>query len=146
MTNLPVFELLRADVKHTQDEYTQSKQDFWTTSGRFPVDSNRIELAAHAQTVAMLAYTKALHRFNEFLLTGKIPDELLSKYGVVPPTTGFSEEQRQVAKCAFCGAETRMFENDHPICEDCAGRIDAGGRLIQKEPAKTREKTKSVGR
>ena len=42
-------------------------------------DRNRIVDAARAQTQSMIAYTRALRRLNEFLLDGKVPEDLLER-------------------------------------------------------------------
>lgn len=155
MNNQAVFEILRAEVAQTQEEYAQSKQRFWRICAEAPSESShpagrqRLDLAARAQSTAMIAYTNALHRFNEFLLNGTVPDGLLPKSGGVPQTTRSSQKQRGVHRCVFCGAETRMFVSDHPICMDCANRLDAGEKLTEEEPASDEDsiekKVKSAG-
>jgi hypothetical protein len=155
MNNQPVFEILRAEVERTRQEYAKSNEHFWMVCADVPSDlphpdgTKRVDLVARAKTAAMIAYTNALRRFNKFLLEGEVPDELLSKSGVVPQPSGFSQEQRQAAKCAFCGADTRMYENDYPICNDCASRLDAGEKLTRKQPASekgsTEQKKNSAG-
>jgi hypothetical protein len=147
MDDLSVSAILRAEVRRTEEVYAQSKRHFQKICGEVPSGlphpdgRQRIELAARAQTDATLAYTQALHRFNEFLLNGRVPDDLRSKSSVIQQPISFSQEQRQVAKCAFCGSETRMFENDHPICAGCASRLDAGEKLIPKQPASEKSST-----
>lgn len=149
MTNQPVFEILRAEVATTQDKYTRAKENFWKVSGDPPDGGQRLELAARAHTIAMIAYTNALHRFNEFLLNGKVPDELLPKSGGVRQTIRFSQERRLVHRCVFCGGETRMFENGHPTCTGCATFLEAGEQSPRKEPASETDsienKVKSAG-
>ena len=144
MTNQPSFDLLRSEVQRTQHEYDKSKEDFWKISAEVPDERNRIELAARHQTEAMLAYAKALHRFNEFLLIGKVPADLQSKLGTLPQMN--QEQQSKMNKCVYCGTPTRMYEHDRPICMDCASRIDAGEKLTKREPTKTEDKTQSAGR
>ena len=141
MTNQPVFELLRAEVATTQEKYSQAKENFWRVSGEPPDGGQRLELAARAQTIAMIAYTKAVHRFNEFLLSGKVPHDLRLEPGLVQQTTGFNQEQRsKMNKCVYCGTPTRMYEHDSPICMECASRLDSREKLTRKEPA-AEEKT-----
>lgn len=150
MNNQSMFEILRAEVNRTQQEYDESKEHFWRISAEPPKPDrrDRIQLAARDQTLAMIAYTKALRQFNEFLLTGRVPDEL-SRSVAVRQTTVFTREQRQVAKCVFCEAETRMYENDHPICNDCASCLDRGEKLTRKRPTSDKgpieEKTMTAG-
>lgn len=38
-----------------------------------------------------------------------------------------------MAQCVYCGFETRMYEHGDPVCMGCAGRLDAGEKLIRKE-------------
>ncbi len=77
-----VFERLRADVDRTSEDYTKAKQHFWHVSADIPSGfphpdgKQRIEDASRAQTTAMVAYTIALKRFNEFLLDGTVPEDL----------------------------------------------------------------------
>ena len=113
-----VLGILRDDMERTQQEYAKAREDFWKVSGEVSSGMHEIELAARAQTVAMLAYTTALHRFNEFVLTGKVPDDLLSRCGVI-------SSQSQMEKCIHCGTPTRRYVEGQPICTDCAERLDA---------------------
>lgn len=77
-----IFEILRAEVDRASQEYAKAKQNFWHISADVPTGlphpdgRQRIENASHAQTSAMIAYTRALRRFNEFLLNGTIPEDL----------------------------------------------------------------------
>jgi hypothetical protein len=79
----PIFDFLRAEVDHAREKYTRAKEQFWkiasdTPSGLpHPDGTQRVGNAARAQTAAMLNYTKALRRFNAFLLDGTVPEELL---------------------------------------------------------------------
>lgn len=44
-----------------------------------------------------------------------------------------------MAKCIYCDNETKMYQNDQPICANCADRMDAGEQLtIRKQPASER--------
>jgi hypothetical protein len=87
MNNQPVFEILRAEVERTRQEYAKSNEHFGRVCGEVPSGGRQIELAARDQTVAMLAYTMALRQFNKFLLDGKVPDEL----------NGSTEEKNEVS-------------------------------------------------
>lgn len=76
------FEILRAQVDAASEEYTKAKQHFWRVSADVPTGTpnpdgqQRMESAARAQTAAMVRYTNALRRFNEFLLNSTVPREL----------------------------------------------------------------------
>ena len=77
-----IFELLQAEVELASASYTKAKEDFWRISAELPTGfpqqdgGQLIENASRAQTEAMIAYTKDLRRFNEFLLNGTIPEEI----------------------------------------------------------------------
>jgi hypothetical protein len=82
MKDLSVLAILRAEVDRTQEEYTQSKKRFQAICKEVPSGlphpdgTHRLQNAARAQTAAMVAYSNALQRFNELLLSGKDPDDL----------------------------------------------------------------------
>jgi hypothetical protein len=40
-----------------------------------------------------------------------------------------------MAKCVYCESDTWMYQDDEPICTNCAGRLDAGEMLTTKHPA-----------
>lgn len=69
-------------MDRASEEYTQAKHNFWHISADIPSGfphpdgKQRIENAARAQTAAMIAYTRALKRFNEFLINGAVPADV----------------------------------------------------------------------
>jgi hypothetical protein len=75
--------LLRAEVDRTREDYTRAKEQFWKIAADipsglpYPDGTQRVQIAARAQTAAMVGYTKALRQFNAFLLDGTVPEELL---------------------------------------------------------------------
>ena len=77
-----IFEILRAEVDLASANYIKAKEDFWRISADVPTGFphpdgiQRIENASRSQTAAMIAYTGALRRFNEFLLNGTIPEDV----------------------------------------------------------------------
>jgi hypothetical protein len=34
--------------------------------------------------------------------------------------------------CVYCGAETKIYKADYPVCTKCVDRIDAGETLTKK--------------
>jgi hypothetical protein len=78
-----IFDFLRAKVDHTREDYFRAREDFWKIAAEAPSGlpnadgSRRVENAARAQTATMVSYAKALRQFNEFLLDGTVPEELL---------------------------------------------------------------------
>ena len=78
-----IIDFLRTEVERTHGEYIRAKDEFWkiavdAPSGLpHPDGTQRVQIAARAQTAAMMSYTKAIRQFNEFALDGTIPDELL---------------------------------------------------------------------
>lgn len=86
-----IFEFLRLEVDRASEEYTQAKHNFWHVSADIPSGfphpdgKQRIENAARAQTAAMIAYTRALKRFNEFLINGTVPDDVPKQAGPPAP-------------------------------------------------------------
>jgi hypothetical protein len=89
-----IFEILKAEVDQASDEYSRSKQIFWQVSAEVPTGlphpdgTQRIANASRAQTAAMVAYTRALRRFNEFLLNGTVPEDLRDRLPNHPKTLG----------------------------------------------------------
>lgn len=77
-----IFAALKTEVDQAREEYTRAKRDFWHISAEVPTGfphpdgMQRIANASRAQTAAMVAYTRALRRFNEFLLNGTVPEDL----------------------------------------------------------------------
>ena len=72
-----VLQSLREDVDLWSQAYHKAKENFWHISSEFAQnDRLRIEEAARAQTQAMIAYTQALKRLNQFLLEGRVPEDL----------------------------------------------------------------------
>jgi hypothetical protein len=74
--------MLRAEVDLASSSYTRAKEEFWRISADVPTGlphpdgRQRIENASRSQTAAMIAYTRALRRFNEFLLNGTVPEDV----------------------------------------------------------------------
>lgn len=89
-----IFEILRAEVDQACEAYAKAKQNFWHISADVPTGlphpegRQRIENASRAQTVAMVAYTRALRRFNEFLLNGTVPEDLKNTREQAEKSTG----------------------------------------------------------
>lgn len=90
-----IFEILRLEVDRASEEYTQAKHNFWHVSADVPSGfphpdgKQRIENAARAQTAAMIAYTRALKRFNAFLISGAVPEDLTKsavRFAEIPET------------------------------------------------------------
>jgi hypothetical protein len=81
---LEIEDLLRNEVKRTKKELEEAKLNFWHVCSDVPSGiphpdgTQRLQRAAHAQTVAIQAVTAAINRFNEFLLNGIIPAEHLT--------------------------------------------------------------------
>jgi len=82
MDKQSVFDFLRAELDRTHDEYVRAKERFYEIAGQAPTGlphpdgTRRVENAARVQATAMLDYAKAIHRFNDFVLDGTIPEEL----------------------------------------------------------------------
>lgn len=82
MQNQRIVDILRAEVDLAREEYLEAKRRFWEVCAEAPSGlphpdgSHPIEVASRAQTANMIAYTKTLTRFNQFLLNGTIPEDL----------------------------------------------------------------------
>ena len=130
MRSRAVLDFLRSEVDRTNREYSNAKQHFWNIcmeapSGLpHPDGKQRLDIAARAQSGAMIAYAEALRRFNDFLLDGAIPEDLADS-AVTQPVRQL-EMRPEIEKCVCCGAKTRLREHAHPICVDCSDLIDAG--------------------
>jgi hypothetical protein len=74
-----VFQRLRAEVSRTAEEFAKARRHFLLVIAEIPSriphpdGAHRIENAGAVQSAAMVAYTKALRNFSDFLLSGKIP-------------------------------------------------------------------------
>ena len=139
MDKQTLVEILRSEVDRANQEYVRAKQSFSNVCSDAPSGiphpdgKQRIELAARAQTSAMAAYAKALHRFNQLILDGVIPEDL-GESGVARPSVRRAEV-RELEKCEYCGAETLLRDHGYPICIECADRLDTGEKLTRKKPA-----------
>lgn len=97
-----ILELLRAEVNRTHDAYTKSREEHWNVSSEIPsrvahIDGKRqIRSAAHLHVLAMIAYTTALREFNEFILNGKVPDNLQSRLESAPEKSFPPEEKKSL--------------------------------------------------
>ena len=76
MLQKEVLVTLRADVDRTSMEYDERKQIFWRIGADTRSSHDSVVSAANAQNQAMIAYATAIRRLNEFLLTGKVPEDL----------------------------------------------------------------------
>ena len=50
-----------------------------------------------------------------------------------------------VSKCFYCGADTRLFDNDVPICIKCAEKVDAKRKENEKEESKKLQPGRRLG-
>lgn len=77
-----IVEQLRLEVERTRIAYDKAKLEFWHKAAGAPGgapqsdENQRMQNAAQLQMHATIEYTTALRRFNEYLLTGKISDDL----------------------------------------------------------------------
>jgi hypothetical protein len=82
MGRQPIVEILRAEVERTHAEYDRVKQDFRLVSADIPSGlphpdgMQRIRNASRAQLAAIAAFEAALKRFNGFLVSGTVPQDL----------------------------------------------------------------------
>jgi hypothetical protein len=77
-----IEEILKRDLEKATSYHKLARSDFEVITSDIPSGlphpdgTQRIQNAARAQTAARNALLRALTRFNEFVITGRIPDDL----------------------------------------------------------------------
>jgi len=49
-----------------------------------------------------------------------------------------------MAKCAYCGAETKLFFNQVPVCLACSKDLEAGRKPPSSDRGSTKPKNESL--
>jgi hypothetical protein len=82
MATEPILEVLRAEVKRTEEEFKRAKLIFQRAAAETPSGTDghhgamNTESLAHAQTLALNAFAAALRRFSDCLLQGSTSGEV----------------------------------------------------------------------
>lgn len=81
-----IVDRLQAELNRAKQAFDRAKEDFWRVAAAAPSGlphpdgTQQVHNAARAHMHAMNTYTKALKRFNEYLLNGTIPEDLRSEF------------------------------------------------------------------
>lgn len=84
-SRLEIEEILRAELDFAKSRHESTRAEFARVCNDIPSGlphpdgTQRILNASRAQASAQAAYAAALKRFNDFILTGKIPDHLAAE-------------------------------------------------------------------
>lgn len=77
-----VADILREEVDRANAIYTSARTHFWRVTADAPhrlQDPKELRLREDAfriQTEAMIEYSKALKRFDDFLINGTVPEDI----------------------------------------------------------------------